>query len=295
MVGITFDGAYTEKITAGDADFVTANTLWDMKVSQRSRPSSKDTLQILIYYIMGMHSIHREMFAKLSYLAFYNPRMNVAYKYPISKINPDLIRLVEYDIICYGRSIAEIEVTNHEKMYARLVNNEWLNTFEVCELLNQPKELVRWMARRKYISVKKRGRGYVYDPSELIKWCDESKRQIPVNEWLEIGEIKFGVDQADWKFKCPICGKVAQVREFPKTRDGEWDVYNAFRQCISYYDPYDWDNDTSCRYQYIENELQQNELAAGGILVKDNDGILHHVFDFADDTTIATELKKNDR
>ena len=49
--GFTFDGGYTDIVTAGDGDFLTFDTLWDFKVSIKP-PTNANTLQLLMYYIM---------------------------------------------------------------------------------------------------------------------------------------------------------------------------------------------------------------------------------------------------
>ena len=46
---------YTKIVNAGDGDFLTKDTLWDFKVS-KSKIDRKQTLQILMYWIMGKHS-----------------------------------------------------------------------------------------------------------------------------------------------------------------------------------------------------------------------------------------------
>ena len=61
-----FEGGYTNTVSAGDGDFTTADTLWDFKVSKM--PVKKEnTLQLLMYWRMGLHSIHPE-FLKIKYL-----------------------------------------------------------------------------------------------------------------------------------------------------------------------------------------------------------------------------------
>lgn len=57
--GFTFEGGYTDIVSSGDGDYLTEDTLWDFKVS-KEEPKSKYTLQLLMYYIMGCHSIHPE-------------------------------------------------------------------------------------------------------------------------------------------------------------------------------------------------------------------------------------------
>lgn len=57
--GFNFEGGYTDIVSSGDGDYLTEDTLWDFKVS-KEEPKSKYTLQLLMYYIMGCHSIHPE-------------------------------------------------------------------------------------------------------------------------------------------------------------------------------------------------------------------------------------------
>lgn len=54
---LTFKGGYTGHVTNGDGDFLTEDTLWDFKVSKQNL-SSKSVLQLLIYWRLGLHSIH---------------------------------------------------------------------------------------------------------------------------------------------------------------------------------------------------------------------------------------------
>ena len=97
--GFDLKGAYTDLITIGDGDFLTADTLWDFKVS-KAKPSKTHTLQLLVYYLMGIRSIHSE-FASIEYLGLYNPRQNVVYRLGISDIPKETIELVEHEVIGY--------------------------------------------------------------------------------------------------------------------------------------------------------------------------------------------------
>ena len=57
--GFDFEGGYTDRITSGSGDFLTGDTLWDFKVSGYP-PNPRYTLQLLIYWRMGLHSVHPE-------------------------------------------------------------------------------------------------------------------------------------------------------------------------------------------------------------------------------------------
>lgn len=97
--GFTFEGGYTDTISAGDGDYLTKDTLWDFKVS-KDEPKSKYTLQLLVYYIMGMHSIHKE-FKSIKNLGIYNPRINKVYIVSIDMISRSVINEVSKEVIGY--------------------------------------------------------------------------------------------------------------------------------------------------------------------------------------------------
>lgn len=92
-------GGYTAVVDSGDGDFLTEDTLWDFKVS-KSKPKSKHTLQLLMYWIMGQHS-GQEKFKNIVRLGIFNPRLNAVYLLNIKDIPKDVIKTVEKEVICY--------------------------------------------------------------------------------------------------------------------------------------------------------------------------------------------------
>lgn len=97
--GFDFKGAESKRITIGDGDFLTKETLWDFKVS-KAAPTSKNTLQLIIYYLMGKKSIHKE-FDSIESIGIYNPRLNTVYLLNVSEIEDETINLISTDIIGY--------------------------------------------------------------------------------------------------------------------------------------------------------------------------------------------------
>jgi len=97
--GFTFEGGYTETVTTGDGDFLTSDTLWDFKVSIKP-PTNAHTLQLLMYYIMGQHSVHKE-FRDIKKLGFFNPRLNQVYTLDVSTIPSWIINDVSSKVIGY--------------------------------------------------------------------------------------------------------------------------------------------------------------------------------------------------
>ena len=98
--GFKFKGAYTSTVNAGDGDFLTEKTLWDFKVSKKDTIDSKYSLQLLMYYIMGLHSKQPE-FNSIKNLGIYNPRLNIISVCPLDRVSKDIIKKVEDDVICY--------------------------------------------------------------------------------------------------------------------------------------------------------------------------------------------------
>lgn len=95
--GFSFEGGYTDTVVAGDGDWLTADGLWDLKVL-RSKPNSDHTLQLLMYWIMGLESIH-EIYNDIKYLAIYNPRLNESYKINVSEIYQGTIDEVKREVL----------------------------------------------------------------------------------------------------------------------------------------------------------------------------------------------------
>lgn len=92
-------GGYTSVVSSGDGDFLTEDTLWDFKVS-KSKPTNKQTLQLLMYWIMGQHS-GQEKFKGIVRLGIFNPRLNMVYLLNIKDVPEEIIKAVEREVICY--------------------------------------------------------------------------------------------------------------------------------------------------------------------------------------------------
>ena len=98
--GFIFLGGYTDVITTGDGDFLTSDTLWDFKVSKQNKINKDQSLQLLIYYLMGIHSVYPE-FQCINKLGIYNPRQNSIFTLNIADISSDIIEAVKKDVIGY--------------------------------------------------------------------------------------------------------------------------------------------------------------------------------------------------
>ena len=97
--GFGLEGGYTDIISSGDCDYMTEDTLWELKVSAKP-PRNIYTLQLLVYYLMGCHSIHKE-FLNVKKLGIFNPRLNIVYTLDIDDIDNDIILSVSSEVIGY--------------------------------------------------------------------------------------------------------------------------------------------------------------------------------------------------
>lgn len=98
--GLTFDGGYTDKVDSGDGDFMTADAVWDFKTNKKP-PTSKHTLQVCVYWLLGMHSVHHEDYEKVSRIGFVNPRLCEVTTMAIADIPAATFRDIQRDVIGY--------------------------------------------------------------------------------------------------------------------------------------------------------------------------------------------------
>lgn len=171
----TFEGGYTNTVNAGDGDYVTRDTLWDFKVS-KSAPNSKQTLQILMYYIMGLHSTH-EYYKDIKQLGFYNPRLNIVYTCPVSSISPQTIIEVERDVICYGAqrppqsktpAATRASTKNVTSKSDPQLND--LSVAEVCQITGRSKNAVYADIRSGQLAAYKKGNKYLIPRGECDRY-----------------------------------------------------------------------------------------------------------------------------
>lgn len=98
--GFTFEpNGYTETVSSGDGDYLTKDTLWDFKVSKK-KPTSVQTLQLLMYWIMGKHS-GNPIYDSITKIGIFNPRLNTVYTYDMSKMEKYIIEMIEDEVIGY--------------------------------------------------------------------------------------------------------------------------------------------------------------------------------------------------
>ncbi len=122
--GFTFTGGYTRIISSGDGDYLTKDTLWEFKVLKREFRSIH-SLQLLVYYLMGKHSVYNE-FDDIKKLGIYNPRLNKIYIIDICNISQETLETVSKNVI--GYDLPEKEYKKLKEEYEKEFEKE-LNEF----------------------------------------------------------------------------------------------------------------------------------------------------------------------
>lgn len=159
--GFSFEGAYTELISAGDGDFLTNDTLWDFKVSLR-KPTSAHTLQILIYYIMGMKCDSE--FKNIKQIGIFNPRTNTIYLKKIADIPSSTIDAVSEKVVGYHvnekKSIANEDSSSDILLYMA----------DIMKRLNCSRHMVMKYYSQNNLPLFKDKNKYCIHKSDLESW-----------------------------------------------------------------------------------------------------------------------------
>lgn len=157
--GFSFDGGYSPIVSAGDGDYLTKDTLWDFKVS-KNEPKSRHTLQLLMYYIMGLHSTHKE-FSSIEYLGLFNPRKNRVYRYPVKAIPSDIIKTVSHDVIGYGWTKEEYKAFCQKELLPsvqlHIKKGEKVSSIKTGSFEKEDRVLHQEYGKGRILSIKKAG------------------------------------------------------------------------------------------------------------------------------------------
>lgn len=167
--GFTFEGGYTSIVNTGDGDFLTADTLWDFKVS-KAEPKKEYTLQLLMYYLMGVESIHNE-FNSIKKLGIFNPRLNKVYTIDIDNISPEIILEVRNNIIGYGLH----KINTGKRPKAPKHKETFLSATDVAEILGVSKSKVYNLIRKNEIVAQKQGNRYIISPDAVEEYLEIMK------------------------------------------------------------------------------------------------------------------------
>ncbi|MFT3952691.1 MAG: helix-turn-helix domain-containing protein [Oscillospiraceae bacterium] len=187
--GFTFKGGYSNIVDRGDADYLTKSALWDLKVA-RSPIGSKETLQILMYYIMGLRA-YKKIFTELKYLGIYNPRLNIVYAYPIDKISEAVINEVSEKVICYSsedqmKKINQIDFTTQDYTIIDKYEVQYIDVKEAVVLLKVSKTKVYSLIKMGSIDGTKVKNKYQITRQSVEAYIEKKRRQMKISIGISI-------------------------------------------------------------------------------------------------------------
>ena len=183
---ITFEGGYSAVVNTGDGDYVTKDTLWDFKVS-KTTPTSKHTLQILMYYVMGLHSIH-DFYKDLNYLGFFNPRLNCVYICSVFAISKETIEEIENNVICYGVSYSPSKET-FSRSHSTISQSEEYTVADICNMTGFKKSVVYADIRSGYLCAYKKGNKYCITKENCFDYIERKKEQQKIQIAMAIAFV----------------------------------------------------------------------------------------------------------
>jgi len=106
--GITFKGGYTDIVDTGDGDFLTQDTVRDFKIN-RTKPSKDHMLQICMYWLMGLHSIHAKQYENVSRLGFFNQHSGEISTISVADLDKPMLHEIETLVIGYDPTEAIVK------------------------------------------------------------------------------------------------------------------------------------------------------------------------------------------
>ncbi|WP_022772131.1 hypothetical protein [Butyrivibrio sp. AE2015] len=114
---VTFPYGYTKLVSSGDGDYMTKDTLIELKVS-KSALLPKWSLQLLMYYLLGIHSTN-EHFMDIESLCIYNPFENKSYVVRVDRITDETKYIVSHEILGYKMKYEALKYDNinHDTYY----------------------------------------------------------------------------------------------------------------------------------------------------------------------------------
>lgn len=190
--GFTFEGAYTDDAGASDGDYIVGDTLWDLKVSKKD-PTPKNTLQILLYYLMGLRS-GKDAFKGVTRIGLYNPWLQASWSVSVLDLDESLLSTVEGEVLGYLPRHAAKRPASHDRGKTIYEVVDWIR--ETCESERDKGDKFE-RASRFYL---KNDPVYSQRFSEVWMWSD-----APTNDGADLGIDLVAQDAEDgsyWAIQC---------------------------------------------------------------------------------------------
>lgn len=193
IAGFTFEGAYTDDAGASDGDYICGDTLWDLKVS-KNEPTIKNTMQVLLYYLMGLRS-SKDEFKAVTRIGLFNPWLQKSWSTSVLDLDESFLSMVENDILGY--------TPRHARHSVNWANEGSRTIYEVIDWIRDTCE----SERDKGDKFERASRYYLMnDPvyaqrfSDVWMWKD-----APTNDGADLGIDLVAQDAEDgtyWAIQC---------------------------------------------------------------------------------------------
>ena len=193
IAGFTFEGAYTDDAGASDGDYICGDTLWDLKVS-KNEPTIKNTMQVLLYYLMGLRS-SKDEFKAVTRIGLFNPWLQKSWSISVLDLDESFLSMVENDILGY--------MPRHARPSVNWANEGSRTIYEVIDWIRDTCE----SERDKGDKFERASRYYLMnDPvyaqrfSDVWMWKD-----APTNDGADLGIDLVAQDAQDgtyWAIQC---------------------------------------------------------------------------------------------
>lgn len=200
--GFTFSGGYSDSIESGDADYLTSDTIWDLKV-RKAQPNKNSTLQVLLYYLLSLHSDQPE-FKGITKVGIYNPYLQCAWTVSVLDLDESMLKEVEAEVLgLQGRHYPDTAQLRYDQSSSRTIYHviDWIRESSDSE-------------RDKGDKFERATRFFLeHDPvysqrfSKVWMWKDS-----PTNDGIDMGIDLVALDAEDgsyWAIQCKCYQKAA--------------------------------------------------------------------------------------
>lgn len=193
--GFTFSGGYSDNIDAGDADYLTKDTIWDLKV-RKAEPNKNSTLQVLLYYLLSLKSDQAE-FKDITKVGIYNPYLQRAWVVSVLDLDEGMLNDVQVNVLgLQGSHYPDAAQVRYDQSSTRTI-------YQVIDWIRDTSE----NEREKGDKFERATRFYLeHDPVYSQKFSDVWMwKDAPTNDGIDMGIDLVARDAEDgtyWAIQC---------------------------------------------------------------------------------------------
>ena len=216
--GFTFEGGLTDCAETGDGDYIAGDTLWDLKV-RKDEPDKNQTLQILLYYLMGLRS-NQDKFKPITKIGIYNPRLQKSWICSVLDLDESMLGGIMESILGY------------EPRHADRVEPRESNSTTIYEVVKEIREESK-TEKEKGTKFERACRYYLMNDPVYAQRFDEvwMWNDAPTNDGADVGIDLVALDSEDgsyWAIQCKCYQKhILNLKDVSTfyTKAGIGDIY----------------------------------------------------------------------